>query len=101
MTRGCDTASRPRPNAAARTPQRRGPDALAWPSVHLLGVQLVAAGAAFDAVFGVFVAALVVLAVVTMRWAVRRDRAGRASWLERQREQARGAEQNGKTRGRR
>lgn len=69
--------------------------------MHLLGVQLVAADAAFDAVFGVFVAALVVLAVVTMRWAVRRDRAGRASWLDRQREQARGAENDGNARGRR
>lgn len=40
--------------------------------------------AAFLAVFGVFVAALLVLAVVTLRWAVRRDRAGRAQWLRRQ-----------------
>lgn len=46
---------------------------------------LVAAGAAFDAVFGVFVAAFVVLVVVTMRWAIKRDRAGRAAWVQRQR----------------
>jgi len=48
-------------------------------------VDLVAAGtpAAFYAVFGVFVAAFVVLAVVTMRWAVRRDRVGRAEWVRR------------------
>jgi hypothetical protein len=38
---------------------------------------------AFYAVFGVFLAALVVLAVVTVRWAVRRDRAGRAEWVRR------------------
>jgi hypothetical protein len=35
-------------------------------------------------VFGVFLAAFVVLAVVTVRWAVRRDRAGRAEWVRRQ-----------------
>lgn len=40
--------------------------------------------APFLAVFGVFVAAFLVLAVVTLRWAVRRDRAGRAEWLRRQ-----------------
>ncbi|MGC8510100.1 MAG: hypothetical protein ACP5PB_04420 [Acidimicrobiales bacterium] len=33
----------------------------------------------FVAVFSVFVAALVVLIVVTVRWAVRRDRVARAS----------------------
>ena len=54
----------------------------AWPAAALL----VAAGAAFDAVFGVFVAAVVVLAVVTLRWAIRRDRVGRAEWMRRQQE---------------
>lgn len=49
-----------------------------------LGMPLVAADAAFYAVFGVFVVAFVVLAVVTTRWAVRRDRAGRAEWVRRQ-----------------
>jgi hypothetical protein len=33
----------------------------------------------FVAVFSVFVAALVVLSVVTVRWALRRDRVGRAT----------------------
>ena len=42
-----------------------------------------AAPVAFYAVFGVFVAAFVVLAAVTVRWAVRRDRAGRADWVRR------------------
>ena len=48
-------------------------------------VDLAAAGApvAFYAVFGVFVAAFGVLAAVTVRWAVRRDRAGRADWVRR------------------
>ena len=44
----------------------------------------VGADAAFFVVFGLFVAAFVVLAVVTLRWAVRRDRGGRDEWLERQ-----------------
>jgi hypothetical protein len=43
----------------------------------------VGADAAFDAVFGLFVAAFIVLVVVTMRWAVRRDRGGREEWLAR------------------
>jgi len=50
------------------------------------GVGLVASAGsdtAFYAVFAVFVAAFVVLAVVTLRWAVRRDRAGRAEWVRR------------------
>ncbi len=34
---------------------------------------------AFDVVFGVFVALILVLAVVAVRWAVRRDRAARAA----------------------
>lgn len=41
---------------------------------------------AFYAVFGVFVAAFVVLAVVTIRWAIRRDRVGRAEWVRRRQE---------------
>lgn len=61
-----DTALRPPPTIAGALP-------------HLL-----AANVAFDAVFGVFVVALVVLSVITLRWAVRRDRAGRAEWLRRQ-----------------
>jgi len=44
-----------------------------------------APGIAFGAVFGLFIAAFLVLVVVTMRWAVRRDRQGRSAWLERQR----------------
>jgi membrane protein implicated in regulation of membrane protease activity len=44
------------------------------------------ADAAFYAVFGLFLAAFFVLAVVSLRWAVRRDRAGRDEWLHRQAE---------------
>lgn len=39
--------------------------------------------AAFYPVFAVFVVGFVALAVVTLRWAVRRDRAGRAEWVRR------------------
>ncbi len=64
--------------------------------VSALASAIVATGGgsdpAFYAVFGVFVAAFVVLAVVTVRWAVRRDRAGRATWLRR-RQEADAAEQ--------
>jgi len=48
-----------------------------------LDAVLLAANTAFAVVFGVFVVALVVLAVITLRWAVRRDRAGRKAWLAR------------------
>jgi len=42
-----------------------------------------AANVAFAVVFGAFVVALVVLAVITLTWAVRRDRVGRKAWLAR------------------
>jgi len=47
---------------------------------------LVGAEAAFYVVFGIFVVAFAVLVVITMRWAVRRDRSGRAEWLRRRQE---------------
>jgi hypothetical protein len=34
----------------------------------------------FIAVFSVFIAATLVLIVLTLRWAIRRDREGRAEW---------------------
>jgi hypothetical protein len=48
--------------------------------VAMGSVPLPAADAAFGIVFGLFVAAFAVLAVVTVRWAVRRDRTGRDAW---------------------
>jgi hypothetical protein len=42
-----------------------------------------AADAAFGIVFGLFVLALLVLAVVAVRWGVRRDRPGRQAWRQR------------------
>jgi uncharacterized membrane protein YccC len=41
---------------------------------------------AFGVIFGVFVAALLVFVVIVVLWAVRRDRAGRALWRQRQQE---------------
>jgi hypothetical protein len=49
-----------------------------------------ATNAAFAVVFGIFVVALLVLAVVTGTWAVRHDRAGRQAWLQRRRDAAEG-----------
>jgi hypothetical protein len=45
---------------------------------------MLAVAVAFDVVFGLFVVAFVVLAVITVSWAVRRDRVGRAEWARRQ-----------------
>jgi hypothetical protein len=42
-----------------------------------------ASNVAFGVVFGVFIAASVVLVVVVITWAVRRDRAGREAWHRR------------------
>lgn len=41
------------------------------------------ASVAFYVVFSAFVVAFVVLTVITLTWAVRRDRAGRRAWAER------------------
>jgi len=46
--------------------------------------QLLAAdNVAFGVIFGVFVVALLTLMVLVIRWAVRRDRQGRAAWQAR------------------
>jgi hypothetical protein len=42
-----------------------------------------ASNVAFGVVFGLFAAAIVVLAVVTIAWAVRKDRPGREAWRQR------------------
>jgi hypothetical protein len=48
-----------------------------------------AGNTAFYAVFGIFVVAVIVLAVVVVVWAVRHDVAGRDAWRERQASRAR------------
>jgi hypothetical protein len=43
-----------------------------------------ASNAAFYTIFGIFVAAMLVLIVVILVWAIRHDLAGRAAWRRRQ-----------------
>jgi hypothetical protein len=49
---------------------------------------LLASNTAFFVVFGVFVVALLVLVVIVLTWAIRRDRAGRAAWMLRRQQQS-------------
>jgi hypothetical protein len=49
---------------------------------------LLASNVAFAVIFGIFVVALVVLIVITLTWALRRDRIGRAQWRQRQAERS-------------
>jgi hypothetical protein len=48
----------------------------------------------FDITFGIFVLALVILAFLTLRWALRHDRSGYAAWRKRQREAAPPVDEN-------
>ena len=50
---------------------------------------LVASDAAFGIVFGLFVVAFIALAVLTISWAVRRDRPRREAWRRRMADQYR------------
>ena len=50
----------------------------------ILIVLPLATDVAFAVVFGVFVLAFAALAVITIAWAVRRDRPGREAWRRRQ-----------------
>jgi len=61
--------------------------------VHQLPLPLLASNTAFAVIFGIFLVSLVVLIVVTLTWAIRRDRAGRAAWTARQQQKA--APENG------
>jgi hypothetical protein len=58
----------------------RLPTTISVHSTHLVA----STSPAFGIIFGIFVAALLVLIVITLMWAVRRDRAGRALWRQRQ-----------------
>jgi hypothetical protein len=48
-----------------------------------LSGSLLASDVAFGIVFGVFVLALLVLAIIAIRWGVRKDRPGRQAWRQR------------------
>jgi hypothetical protein len=45
---------------------------------------LLAVNTAFVVVFGIFVVAMAVLVVLVLTWAIRRDKAGRQAWRQRQ-----------------
>jgi hypothetical protein len=45
---------------------------------------LAASNTAFFVLFGIFVAGMLVLIFLTLRWTIRRDRVGRAAWRQRQ-----------------
>jgi hypothetical protein len=53
---------------------------------------LLASNVAFGVIFGIFVVALVVLIVITLTCAIRRDKAGRVAWRQRQAERYAGGE---------
>jgi hypothetical protein len=61
-------------------------------------VGLPASNLAFVLTFGIFVAAFVALCVITIAWTIRRDRRGRAEWLERRRQAEGDAEGHNGTR---
>jgi hypothetical protein len=48
---------------------------------------LLASDTTFGVLFGIFVAAMLAMIVIVLRWAIRRDRAGRAEWRQRQQDQ--------------
>lgn len=45
---------------------------------------LLASDVAFGVLFGLFIVALLVLIVIVLTWAIRRDKQGRAAWRQRQ-----------------
>lgn len=62
------------------------------PAPHAHAAALLASNAPFAIIFGIFVVALVTLIVITLMWAIRRDRAGRVAWRQRQQDRAAGGE---------
>jgi hypothetical protein len=68
------------------------PAALPHPDAHAHGVLLAASNVPFAIIFGIFVVALVAMIVITLMWAVRRDRPGRAAWRQHQEERIAGPE---------
>jgi hypothetical protein len=53
-------------------------------SLALFSPPLAANDVAFGIIFGIFVLALLTLIVIVLRWAIGRDRQGRAAWRSRQ-----------------
>ena len=64
-----------------------------FPPLFLSGPRpLLASDVTFGVLFGIFVAALLVLIVIVLTWAIRRDRQGRAAWRQRQLDRSPAAE---------
>jgi hypothetical protein len=53
---------------------------------------LLASDVAFAVLFGIFIVALLVLIVIVLTWALRRDKQGRAAWRQRQLDRSAAAE---------
>jgi hypothetical protein len=53
---------------------------------------LLASEVAFAVVFGIFIVALLVLTVIVLTWAFRRDKQGRVAWRQRQQDRISAAE---------
>jgi hypothetical protein len=53
---------------------------------------LLASDVAFTVLFGIFIVALLVMIVITLTWAIRRDKQGRVAWRQRQQERTSAAE---------
>jgi hypothetical protein len=49
---------------------------------------LAANDVAFGVLFGIFIVALLTLIVIVAMWVIRRDRQGRAAWLQRQQDRS-------------
>ncbi len=66
--------------------------ALLYPEMDMAPAFLLASAGntAFFVIFGVFVVAMIALAVIVIMWAVRHDLAGRQAWRERQEARAPG-----------
>jgi hypothetical protein len=62
------------------------------PALHAHAAPVLASNVPFAIIFGIFVVALVALIVIVLTWAIRRDRAGRVAWRERQQERGAGGE---------
>jgi hypothetical protein len=55
---------------------------------------MLASNAPFYILFGIFIVALLILVVVVLTWAIRRDRAGRAAWLKRRQDKVTAADRD-------
>jgi hypothetical protein len=57
-------------------------------AVALVLRTVLASNTPFVVLFSIFVVAMLVLIFITLRWTIRRDRAGREAWRQRQEDRA-------------